>query len=259
MGVLDDAIREHLELKRKHGVPEEEVERQEEEALGPARRDVAQQPEERNRGDGRRGHGAVRRRPSRHARGSRDRPAVADDRDGAIAEEPPAARATGRSRRGLDGGAAGAERGAAWRPREPTSSQPPPSGEPMAPTRRRPPAARPSRPDPPAEPRSPTHEALGDTEPHGFAGARRGRRGRRPEDHARERRARGRRLRRGRSAAEADDDEPTCSRTRPTSSRRRRSTTGSGSSRSRRATSTSTRLKPREVAAGSRPPRRPPA
>ena len=46
MGILDDAIREHLELKRKHGVPEEEVERQQEEALGPARRDVAQQPEE---------------------------------------------------------------------------------------------------------------------------------------------------------------------------------------------------------------------
>ena len=46
MGILDDAIREHLELKRKHGVPEDEVERQEEEALGPARRDVAQQPED---------------------------------------------------------------------------------------------------------------------------------------------------------------------------------------------------------------------
>src|SRR5829696_6786964 len=45
MGVLDDAIKEHLELKRKHGVPEEELQRQEEEALGPARRDVAQQPE----------------------------------------------------------------------------------------------------------------------------------------------------------------------------------------------------------------------
>jgi len=43
MGILDDAIREHLELKRQHGVPEEEVQRQEEEALGPARRDVAQQ------------------------------------------------------------------------------------------------------------------------------------------------------------------------------------------------------------------------
>src|ERR671917_622866 len=46
MGILDDAIREHLELKRRHGVPEDEVQRQEEEALGPARRDVAQQPED---------------------------------------------------------------------------------------------------------------------------------------------------------------------------------------------------------------------
>ena len=46
MGILDDAIREHLELKRRHGVPEDEVERQQEEALGPARRDVAQQPED---------------------------------------------------------------------------------------------------------------------------------------------------------------------------------------------------------------------
>jgi hypothetical protein len=46
MGILDDAIREHLELKRKHGVPEEELQRQEEEALGPARRDVAQRHEE---------------------------------------------------------------------------------------------------------------------------------------------------------------------------------------------------------------------
>ena len=46
MGILDDAIKEHLELKRRHGVPEEEVQRQEEEALGPARRDVAQQPED---------------------------------------------------------------------------------------------------------------------------------------------------------------------------------------------------------------------
>jgi hypothetical protein len=43
MGVLDDAIREHLELKRRHGVAEDEVQRQEEEALGPARREVAQQ------------------------------------------------------------------------------------------------------------------------------------------------------------------------------------------------------------------------
>jgi hypothetical protein len=33
MGILDDAIREHLELKRSHGAPEEEIHRQEVEAL----------------------------------------------------------------------------------------------------------------------------------------------------------------------------------------------------------------------------------
>ena len=50
MGILDDAIRQHLELKRQHGAPEEELQRQEEEALGPARRDVA--PAEPSDGDG---------------------------------------------------------------------------------------------------------------------------------------------------------------------------------------------------------------
>jgi hypothetical protein len=50
MGILDDAIREHLELKRRHGVAEEELRRQEEEALGPARREVA--PPESHEGDG---------------------------------------------------------------------------------------------------------------------------------------------------------------------------------------------------------------
>ena len=49
MGVLDDAIREHLELKRRHGVGEDELRRQEEEALGPARREVA--PAESDDGD----------------------------------------------------------------------------------------------------------------------------------------------------------------------------------------------------------------
>jgi hypothetical protein len=39
MGLLDDAIREHLELKRRHGASEEEVAQEEAEALGPARRD----------------------------------------------------------------------------------------------------------------------------------------------------------------------------------------------------------------------------
>src|ERR1043166_3929217 len=35
MGMLDDAIREHLELKRRHGADPQEVARQEDEALGP--------------------------------------------------------------------------------------------------------------------------------------------------------------------------------------------------------------------------------
>ena len=34
MGILDDAIREHLELKRQHGAAEEELRQQEAEALG---------------------------------------------------------------------------------------------------------------------------------------------------------------------------------------------------------------------------------
>ena len=45
MGLLDDAIREHLELKRRHGASPEEVERQEQEALGPARRGEFERPE----------------------------------------------------------------------------------------------------------------------------------------------------------------------------------------------------------------------
>jgi hypothetical protein len=38
MGLLDDAIREHLELKRRRGADPTEVEREESEALGPVRR-----------------------------------------------------------------------------------------------------------------------------------------------------------------------------------------------------------------------------
>jgi len=38
MGVLDDAIREHLDLKRRRGASDEELARAEAEALGPARR-----------------------------------------------------------------------------------------------------------------------------------------------------------------------------------------------------------------------------
>jgi hypothetical protein len=52
MGVLDDAIREHLELKRKHGASEDELRREEEDALGPARRDVTPEADEGAVGDG---------------------------------------------------------------------------------------------------------------------------------------------------------------------------------------------------------------
>jgi hypothetical protein len=38
MGLLDDAIREHLELKRQHGADASEIDRLEQEALGPVRR-----------------------------------------------------------------------------------------------------------------------------------------------------------------------------------------------------------------------------
>src|SRR3954454_16852098 len=45
MGLLDDAIREHLELKRRRGADPGELERQENEALGPARRGEFAKPE----------------------------------------------------------------------------------------------------------------------------------------------------------------------------------------------------------------------
>jgi hypothetical protein len=40
MGVLDEAIREHLDLKRRRGAADDEIARAEAEALGPARRAV---------------------------------------------------------------------------------------------------------------------------------------------------------------------------------------------------------------------------
>jgi len=40
MGVLEDAIREHIELRRRHGAAEGELRDQEAEALGPVRREV---------------------------------------------------------------------------------------------------------------------------------------------------------------------------------------------------------------------------
>lgn len=47
MGILDEAIREHLELKRQHGAEEKELEGLEAEAFGPADRPDATEPETR--------------------------------------------------------------------------------------------------------------------------------------------------------------------------------------------------------------------
>src|ERR671910_738008 len=46
MGLLDDAIREHLELKRRGGADPDEVARQEDEALGDPRSGEFVQPDE---------------------------------------------------------------------------------------------------------------------------------------------------------------------------------------------------------------------
>jgi hypothetical protein len=45
MGLLDDAIREHLELKRQRGASDEELQRAEQEALAPARREPGADPD----------------------------------------------------------------------------------------------------------------------------------------------------------------------------------------------------------------------
>jgi hypothetical protein len=211
MGILDDAIREHLELKRKHGVPEEEVERQEEEALGPARRDVAQQSEDGEiaadavddtslfDGD----HGDA---PAAEA------PAVADD-ETAIAEppateEPPA----------LEELPAPSEEslGAV----EPTSVDAPLAESPPAessaaealpaepPATEAPPAEpEPQAPAAEARPEPDLHEALGDTEPHGFPALDEEDEDNVHEDRAREHAPEDDDSEEDDPAAEADDDE----------------------------------------------------
>ena len=157
MGILDDAIREHLELKRKHGVPEDELERQEEEALGPARRDVAQQPEEVDTTAG----------ATATAEAEHDEPSAASEEETAL----------------FDMEAPEAEAPAAVEDEEPVAEAPvedqPPAGmevpEPVEPDPEPDPEPEPSEPTPveppPVEPPADAAEAapyLGDTEPHGF-------------------------------------------------------------------------------------------
>ena len=148
MGILDDAIREHLELKRKHGVPDDELQRQEEEALGPARRDVAQQPEEAEMTAG----------GPATAEAERDEPADAAEETALFDMEAPATEAP----------EAEHEEPAAVEPEEPVAVEPEePAAE--APVVDQPPGG--MEPPAPAEPDpAPADSApyLGDTEPHGF-------------------------------------------------------------------------------------------
>jgi hypothetical protein len=59
MGLLDDAIREHLDLKRRRGADPTEVERAEREALGPVRRGPEQPGLDEAGADHENGHGYV--------------------------------------------------------------------------------------------------------------------------------------------------------------------------------------------------------
>jgi hypothetical protein len=75
MGLLDDAIREHLELKRRRGADPTEIEREEAEALGPVRRGGVEAEERDDDEDG-----------GRYA----DEPAGLEDPGVAYAEDEPA-------------------------------------------------------------------------------------------------------------------------------------------------------------------------
>ena len=100
MGLLDDAIREHLELKRKHGANPEDVARQEQEALGPGSATSSRSPKRpRRRRPSLRPRSRRRRSPTRPSRRSSSRPRRPVDElpegEPGIPEEPPAAQAPG--------------------------------------------------------------------------------------------------------------------------------------------------------------------
>src|SRR3954467_11271248 len=88
MGLLDDAIREHLELKRKHGADPEDVARQEQEALGPGKRNEFAQPDTAEHS------AATPEVPPEPAAVQAPPDELPDDEPG-IPEEPPAAEAPG--------------------------------------------------------------------------------------------------------------------------------------------------------------------
>ena len=91
MGLLDDAIREHLELKRKHGADPADVARQEQEALGPSRQLAPQvtaaeaEPPEDELPEGE--PGIEEEPPAAEAPGYEEDPWLDEDRDEVPAEE----------------------------------------------------------------------------------------------------------------------------------------------------------------------------
>jgi hypothetical protein len=148
MGLLDDAIRQHLDLKRQHGAPEEELLRQEEEALGPARRDVT--PAD--------GDGEVELETPESAE---ETPAA---EEGSAAEEAPAAEASP---------AAHEDETVLHEPESEAPVEPEAAVEPVAPAEPAPPAdlepaaepKPPAEPDSPAEPPAALYDAAADLPP----------------------------------------------------------------------------------------------
>ena len=124
MGLLDDAIREHLELRRKHGATDEELRRQETEALGPARRDFS---------------------PAEAAPAEPVTPVPSDEAAAGYAPEPvvPAEPAPAEPRGWLDEA----------EPVEPAATAPPPPAA-------EPPVAEPPPPEPPPPPPEPAVKAV---------------------------------------------------------------------------------------------------
>ena len=97
MGLLDDAICEHLELKRKHGANPDDVARQEQEALGPGQRNEFAQPESAAQAPPE-AEPVAASEPEPEAPSAYEDPAPADELpegEPGIPEEPPSAQAPG--------------------------------------------------------------------------------------------------------------------------------------------------------------------
>jgi hypothetical protein len=83
MGLLDDAIREHLELKRRHGADASEVAHAEQEALGPVRRQPFERHEDQFDGHAEANDAALAYDDESHGRAQVD---VADEGGGPLGE-----------------------------------------------------------------------------------------------------------------------------------------------------------------------------